>query len=312
MDDVEFLDWLDRLSPMAIEFPAEVLERHRRDLLAHGAVIDGRQVSLQPPLERLSAVRVRKGLDANGSRWIRSLTLDRVHASTNTTMVERARTADVEGDVLTTELQSAGRGRRGRRWTSLYACNLAVSLGSTFNDIPAADGFSLVAGIAVVMALQDVGAHGALLKWPNDVWWRDRKLCGILTEAVPSGGKLQVIAGIGLNVRLPEAARARIDQPVADAADLAGAPVSRNTLLAALVNRYAACTERFRETGLGPFVDAWHELDALAGRPVAALGAQSLEGIARGINSAGELLIERAGQLIAIRSGEVSVRPRRG
>ena len=115
-------------------------------------------------------------------------------------------------DAALAELQHAGRGRQGRRWISPFGASLALSVGWTFlrvrHDVSS---LSLAVGVAVSRALGGLGARGILLKWPNDVWFEDRKIGGVLVETKNSGSTAQVVVGVGLNLHLSEASRQRID-----------------------------------------------------------------------------------------------------
>ncbi|MEK6750165.1 MAG: biotin--[acetyl-CoA-carboxylase] ligase [Pseudomonadota bacterium] len=120
------------------------------------------------------------------------------------------------------EYQSAGRGRRGRTWVSPLGANLYGSVLRRFHTRPAAlEGVSLVTALAVLRALQDLGIHEAGIKWPNDIYARGRKLAGILLEmgGEPSGA-CYIVAGVGVNVRMPEGAAHAIDQQWIDLAAL--------------------------------------------------------------------------------------------
>jgi hypothetical protein len=87
------------------------------------------------------------------------------------------------------ELQSAGRGRRGRRWIAPFGASVAMSLAWAFRDaardLPA---LSLAVGVAVARALARVGAQGVRLKWPNDLWFEDRKIGGVLIDLRAEAG----------------------------------------------------------------------------------------------------------------------------
>ena len=140
--------------------------------------------------------------------------------STNTALLDRAAVLP-PGSVLAAEMQSGGRGRRGRAWTTGLGGALTFSVLWRFETGAAGlTGLSLVVGIAVARALAGLGATEVKLKWPNDVLFRGRKLGGILIEVQGDAlGPATAVIGIGLNVRMPPAWRDRIDQPIADAVE---------------------------------------------------------------------------------------------
>src|SRR5690606_6260917 len=122
----------------------------------------------------------------------------------------------VDGHVCLAELQIAGRGRRGRDWFSPFGANLALTIGKRI-DRPAAalGGASLVVGLAVLDALEQLGVPELALKWPNDVLLRGAKLGGILIE-LSARPQTELVVGIGLNVALPPRIRAELPQEVTD------------------------------------------------------------------------------------------------
>ncbi len=103
------------------------------------------------------------------------------------------------------EYQTAGRGRRGRRWSTPLGAGLCLSVGWQFADAPAElSALTLAVGVVVRRALARVAGVEIALKWPNDLVWDERKLGGILLELTAEGqGGCHVVAGIGINVALP-------------------------------------------------------------------------------------------------------------
>ena len=305
------LDLLDQCPPGA-RIPAAMKPDDERWLVAgleaHGAVVESGYASLSTPFEMISVETILRSLSPESRAWLGALQVHREHPSTNTALLEQAYENSVEGLVATTEYQSAGRGRRGRSWMSLYASNIAVSLGASFDSPAQLEGWSLAVGIAVVNAIRNVGAVDAMLKWPNDVWWRERKVAGILVETT-GFTRVQAIAGIGVNVRVPAAARTAVDQAVADVSEAAGHQVSRNALLVQVIQEFHKTLLEFRSGGMASLTASWDAMDVLRGRQVVVSGAESGKGVAQGINSSGELLLATADGVRAIRSGEVSVRP---
>jgi BirA family biotin operon repressor/biotin-[acetyl-CoA-carboxylase] ligase len=216
-------------------------------------------------------------------------------------------------DACLAEFQTAGRGRRGRSWLAPRASGLCLSLSWRFHEPPAAlSALPLAAGVAVLRTLRRTGAAGLALKWPNDVVHAGRKLGGVLIDMRgEAAGTAYVVVGVGLNVRLPQAVREDLAAEGCEATDLAalGAGGSRNELAAALIGELALMLEEFGARGLAAFEDEWRAADSLAGRRVRVLqGAQTLEGMARGVDADGALLLEAAGGTRRILSGDVTVR----
>jgi len=186
------------------------------------------------------------------------------------------------GHVVVAEEQSAGRGRFGRNWLSPRGGFYATFI---LDDGPI---LSIRAGLAVVRALGGFGID-ATLKWPNDVLVEEKKLGGILVDGV---GDLALI-GIGINL---------IDTPLSTAtsAHVLGVSIDRNALV----------RDAWRELHVvEPVVqalDAYRQWSATIGRAVriALTGSDPpIEGIARGVDEDGRLIVETADELRVISTG---------
>ena len=217
--------------------------------------------------------------------------------------------------VLLAERQTAGRGRLGRAWASPLGAQVCLSVRRGFEGgLARLGGLGLVAGVAAVEALHDLGFAAAGLKWPNDVVVADRKLAGLLVEGGGEhGGPVHAVIGLGLNVRLPASAGAAIDQPWTDLAQVAGAGSvpPRNAIAAAVLARLLPALDQFDREGLAPFLRRYAPLDALAGRPVRVLGGrETIEGEALGLAADGALRVRTDAGERLFHAGEVSVRPR--
>jgi BirA family biotin operon repressor/biotin-[acetyl-CoA-carboxylase] ligase len=121
------------------------------------------------------------------------------------------------------------------------------------------------------------------------------------------------VVGVGINLRLPAAIKEALRAEGLEATDLASVgnvvPV-RSFAAAALINELALALEEFGTRGMSAFADEWQGADALANRPVRVLqGEQTLEGLARGVDADGALLLDAGDGRRRILSGEVSVRP---
>ncbi|MBJ6609303.1 MAG: biotin--[Candidatus Thiothrix moscowensis] len=213
------------------------------------------------------------------------------------------------GDVCLAEQQTAGRGRRGRQWESPAGSNVYLSLRWCFAHVPPhLPLLSLVTGLAVAEALEDCALAGHGLKWPNDLYYADRKLGGILLEAV--GSLEQVVIGIGLNVNMLPEEVAVIDQPWISLRAIRGDRLDRNVLVAAILRRLVTQLQEFPRLDMARFRQDWQRWDVLAGRPVRVLfGSQVSEGVAYGVDTQGQLQLKGAdGSLRTFSSADVSVR----
>ena len=232
--------------------------------------------------------------------------------STNVEAMRRIEAGAGTGLVCVAEQQTAGRGRRGRKWISPFASNIYLSLVWEFEGgAVALEGLSLAVGVAVADALTTCDVPGLQLKWPNDILCGSRKLGGILIEMVGDpAGRCQVVVGVGLNVRMPTRAAADIDQQWTDIASLVDTPPDRNALLAAILDALLLLMPTFARDGFSPWREKWMLRDAYAGKPVIVhSGPKQLAGTVAGINETGALLLDVGGTIQAINGGEVSLRP---
>lgn len=234
--------------------------------------------------------------------------------STNTALLDAADRGAPHRTVLVCHRQTGGRGRRGRTWISSPAGSLTFSLLWRFPPgAPLPMGLSLAVGVAVARALEDVGAQGVQLKWPNDVLVRGRKLAGILVDlqngrAAPAAA----VIGIGINLRLPP----DLPSDAFPAGDLYLAmaePPPRLDLLARLLIELDATLETFDREGFGAFRDPWLARHAMQDVVVQVAGDnQTLSGVCRGLDVDGALLLETDSGLQRIVVGDVSLRSHAG
>lgn len=267
---------------------------------------------LAGPVELLSLERIRDALGPVARR----LDVDLVEhvASTNSALMQRASAGAPSGACLVAEIQTAGRGRRGRVWHSAFGGSLTFSLLWRVDKGAASlGGLSLVAGLAIVRALRTLGIGESQvgLKWPNDVVAGPRKLAGVLIESQGDMlGPTAVVIGVGINVNLPEGVKAAIDQPVTDVQSLLGAAVSRNALLAATLRELVGMLDQFQALGFKAFRSEWTAAHALHGKPVRVLAADGgvIDAVVRDVAEDGSLIVAHHGRAQVIASGEVSLR----
>jgi BirA family transcriptional regulator, biotin operon repressor / biotin---[acetyl-CoA-carboxylase] ligase len=274
----------------------------------------GRGYGLPEPVELLDSRQIRAALTKERESQVRCLELLFDVDSTNTHLLGRPAPPEGSTDVCLSELQHAGRGRHGRRWIAPFGDSIALSLGWTFRDAArASPSLSLAVGVAISRALRRVGARGISLKWPNDVWFEDRKIGGVLIELRgDAGGPAQVVIGVGLNVSLSAAARRAFEASgvrVAAVTDAGPEGLSRNRLAGVLLEELLGMLGQFEREGFAPFRDAWTALDALRGRAGQVLvGDSAISGTGRGVDADGALLLESGGRVQRFVSGEVSLR----
>lgn len=216
------------------------------------------------------------------------------------------------GDVCLAEHQTAGRGRRGRKWISPYGSNLYMSMYWRFDQgVAATMGLSLIVGIAIAETLTEFGVRSSL-KWPNDVYIEAKKVSGVLVElAIEAGGAAQVVIGIGLNLTMSDKNKQTegIDQPWTSLDQHLPMPVDRNQFTAVLINRLHQELTQYQLVGNQGIAERWTHYDHFANKPVKLImGHQSVNGIARGIDDTGAILVESDGKIAPYIGGEISLR----
>ena len=266
---------------------------------------------LARPLDRLDTRAILAGLSGATRRRLGEIENHWRLDSTSSECLRRAAKLPDRSFVFA-DWQGAGRGRRGRHWVSPPATNLQFSCLKRFpSGYAALSGLSLAVGVAVVKALRDCGVDGVGLKWPNDLVHDDAKLGGILVEL---GGEFMgpchAVIGIGINLRLSEAARHTLDRPCTDLGSLCDEKTpSRNALATALIARLVEALDVFEGSGFAGFADVWAECDALAGHKIRVETQKGvLDAVAEGVDARGALRVRAADGVHSFDSAEVTVR----
>jgi len=233
--------------------------------------------------------------------------------STSSLLLSRAGRGAPSGSVIVADRQSAGRGSRGRSWLASPQASLTFSVLWRFDGgIEHLSGLSLAVGVAVIDALAACGASGLALKWPNDILHEQAKLGGILIELESQPDCALAVVGIGLNLRLPENLGEGVEfalPPAALEGVLSPLP-DRHVLFAQLLIELARVFDRFAQGGFAVLRDQWQARHAWQDRPVRLLrdGRVEKEGICRGADSDGALLVQTAAGVERCLSGDLSLR----
>ena len=232
--------------------------------------------------------------------------------STNSQLMQKVQDGLVTepGYTIVAEAQTAGRGRRGRNWYSPYAASLYFSMYWRLEQgVQAAMGLSLVIGIAIARLLKQQYRVDARVKWPNDVYVEDKKLCGILVElAGQAHAGCDVIIGIGMNIRLPQQALHSIDQQYIDLTGAADKLIDRNQLVALLQQQLMMLLTEFTQHGFAGFVDEFDLYNQYRNKAVKLIGKEDITGICIGVDRQGALLVKTATGVQAYFGGELSLR----
>jgi BirA family biotin operon repressor/biotin-[acetyl-CoA-carboxylase] ligase len=230
-------------------------------------------------------------------------------ASTNSVLLKGPCTGPV---LLAAEEQTAGRGRRGRRWHSAPGAGITFSLSRSLQrPLREVAGLSLVAGVAVARALRALGAAQAALKWPNDLLVNGAKLGGVLVETRGQGGATHAVIGVGLNCRHDVSLELRLRRRVG-ALDQFIEDMDRNEIIARIARSLLDALGAFEAKGLDSARHDWEAMDAYAGQRlrVRLADGRVISGVASGLADDGGLRLLTRDGLRAVRNGHVlSARP---
>ena len=157
--------------------------------------------------------------------------------STNDDLKVAAREGAADYTALVAKRQVGGRGREGRRFFSEGGLYLSILLPWRDDSAPY---LTQIAAVAVALALECAAQVTPTIKWVNDLFWKGKKVCGILTESVVAEGTRRTVVGIGVNADVPEGSFPD------DLRSIAGSvPVDKNRLAAAILNRLLALFDDF-------------------------------------------------------------------
>lgn len=217
-----------------------------------------------------------------------------------------------QGALVVADMQTAGRGRRGRAWSSPPGTNVYYTLILKPDLAPdKASMLTPVMGLAVAEGIRSTCGLEAQIKWPNDIVINGKKVCGMLAEMSLERDFIHyVVIGVGINVGLQE-----FPEEIAATATClqweCGNKVPRAELIVNIMHAFEKYYETFLKQGdLSGLMEQYSRLLVNNGREVRVLDPKGeFQGIARGINELGELLVEREdGSVTAVYAGEVSVR----
>lgn len=232
--------------------------------------------------------------------------------STNVLADQMAKSGALHGTLIVADRQTAGRGRRGRTWESPAGRNLYFTLILRPDIMPdKASMLTLVMAQAVQQAVSRQAQVPCCIKWPNDLVMNGKKITGILTEMHLEAGKIgHVLIGVGVNVGMQEFPDELADKATGIEHECGRMP-DRNILLAEILKAFEEEYELFLEKqDLSGMRERYNACLVNYGREVRVLDPKGeYNGIALGINNAGELIVELPDRtLTTVYSGEVSVR----
>ena len=232
--------------------------------------------------------------------------------STNKQAKELATRGTMDGTVVCSEYQTSGQGRLNRSWLSPFGENLLFSI-IFYPPVPptAVFNFTLFSSLAVCTSLMGLAHLQAGIKWPNDIYVRNRKICGVLTEFSAHQDRVTwAVVGIGLNVNVDFSDGAHLSEIATSVKRETGGSTRRIPLLHSILETVDRLYHRFLEGEGAVIREEWLTHSIIIGKPViiTADGVRE-EGIAESIDESGALMLRASdGELKRIVYGDLSLR----
>ena len=233
--------------------------------------------------------------------------------STNSVAYQLALEGAEEGEVVVAESQKKGRGRLGRKWYSPPLTNLYLSV-ILRPEIPPqqASLITLMAAVATATAIHKFSGLQPMIKWPNDILLRNRKVAGLLNEIHSEMDRIHfVVLGIGVNLNMDEKMFSKEIRGLATSLKREmGQSVSRKAFLQTLLEELEIWYEIFLKEGASPVLKAWRERAQIQGRPVKVTSSgEVLSGTAIDVDSDGALILEmKKGEQKRVVAGDIEYR----
>jgi BirA family biotin operon repressor/biotin-[acetyl-CoA-carboxylase] ligase len=245
------------------------------------------------------------------TKWM-GRTIHHFHSmdSTNSTAYQLALQGAEEGEVVVAESQKKGRGRLGRKWFSPPLTNLYLSV-ILRPEIPPqqASLMTFMAAVATAGAIHKFSGLEPIIKWPNDILLKNRKVAGLLNEIHSEMDRIHfVILGIGVNLNMDEKMFSKEIRRLATSLKREmGQSISRKAFLQTLLEELEMWYETFLKEGAGPLLKAWRDKAQIQGRSVKVTSFKEvLSGTAIDVDSDGALILEtKDGQRKRIVAGDI-------
>ncbi len=231
--------------------------------------------------------------------------------STNKYLLESPEISDKHACVILAEYQTQGRGRRGNSWISPFGSGISLSIAWHFEQpVESLTCLSLAAGSAVIRVLTTMGFDGVGLKWPNDIFFQEKKLGGLLIEMKgETAGPCDVVIGLGLNFAFPLGFEGNIEQHWTDLLSIKDPTPSRNHIAAELVSAVMLLLDSYANISTEDIINEWKQYDCMRGKKAKLkLQGKNIHGLIMGIDNDGSLLMSVDNRIQKYTAGEISLR----
>ena len=166
--------------------------------------------------------------------------------------------------ICITREQTKGKGQHGRNWVSQKDGSIIFSMRKSFNEGMNLNGLSLIAGMAIIKSIEaECQLSGLKIKWPNDIYYGDKKLAGILMENTHYKSNQLVLVGVGINYQLVDTNE--IDEPWVDLSRILNKLPNFQQLTAKIIYNILFFLEDFQINGLSTLLSQWDHYDMLKG-----------------------------------------------
>ena len=193
--------------------------------------------------------------------------------------------------ICITREQTKGKGQHGRNWVSQKDGSIIFSMRKSFNEGTNLNGLSLIAGMAIIKSIEaECQLSGLKIKWPNDIYYGDKKLAGILMENTHYKSKQLVLIGVGINYQLVDTNE--IDALWVDLSRILNKLPNFQQLIANVINNILIFLEDFQINGLSSLLSEWDHYDMLKGARIKFRESnKELQGQIDGITNQGALKV---------------------
>ncbi len=231
--------------------------------------------------------------------------------STNTVLKELAACGESENTILISEYQTAGRGRLGKTFFSPKGCGIYLSY-LIKPDVKSSDAvfITVAAAVSMVRALNKVFGIKTKIKWVNDIYYENKKLCGILTEGsvLPSKNLAYAVLGLGINIKNPpNGYPEEFSYKTTNLEEIVGivSKDKKQELIEEFINTF----DNIFSDKTKSYIKEYKEASCLLGQEIEILSGEH-KGIACAvdIDSTARLVVEKDDTTIALDSGDVSIR----
>ncbi len=227
-------------------------------------------------------------------------------SSTNDYLLRKEKNKNKDIKICIAEEQTKGRGRRGKSWISPKFKNIYFSLNS-YLEKEDLSGLSIAVALSVSKVLTKINVM-SLIKWPNDLLVRNKKICGILIETAKVGELTKVVIGIGINVNMEYSEL--IDQEWTSIKLEKKQSVDRNSIVTEMINQLCITLNKFEQEEFDYFLKKFSSLDLLKDKEFTLKDKPNEIFIGKGIDNKGLLIAQnlKDQRMVKFSSGEVSLK----